>query len=253
MRCLKCIMLLVLAIFLFYGCGSSNKSTEMTRGPEALMAEGDMQFNAGSYNQAIKSYESVIYLHPTSDMHVDAQLKIAECHAKMEDYETQMDILLQLLRENIIPERVPEIYIQIGRFYERAAQFNPGTITTDTTDYKTAIDYYTRAVKYKDSDDNEAKSQAHFRRALVEAKIGNINKAIQDYQLITERYPNNTYVLLAQVKLLNPGDTSEPATDETSLTKYRQQLGLEPQTEEAEPIPEETEEAQPDFIEEEMD
>ena len=56
---------------------------------------------------------------PTSDLHIDAQLLISKTLGAQEKYEEQFDLLLRVLKENIIPERVPIIYTQIAEFYEK--------------------------------------------------------------------------------------------------------------------------------------
>ncbi len=218
-------VLILLSLLLTISCGWGKKEKDITqRSPEEIYQMANQQLKAGKYKEAIESYQTLLNLYPASDLHIDARLQMAEAYGELDEFEEQMDLLLNLLKENIIPGRVPEIYIQIGRFYERAAEFNPNTVTSDTVDYKKAIDYYKQAINYKDSDDKAAKAEALFRRALVEAKIGRIEKAIAHYQMLTERYPQETHALLAQIKLMNPEDTSEPKTDADSLEQYRSRL-----------------------------
>ncbi|HGY54626.1 MAG TPA: tetratricopeptide repeat protein [Caldithrix abyssi] len=215
--------------FLIMACGSSKKAQDMEGvTAEDLYAKGSSELTGGKYEEAVKTFNLLLDRFPATDLHIDVQLKLAEAQGKLDNFEEQMDILLRLLRENIIPERVPQIYNQLGKFYERAAQFNPGTVTNDTMDYKKAIEYYNKAYNYKDSDDQNAKAEALYRRAITEAKLGQVNKAIEDYRTVTVKFPDNTFGLLARIKLQNPEDTSELAVDEASLEGYRQQLGLVP-------------------------
>ena len=79
---------------------------------------------------------------PTSDLHIEAQLLIARNLGAMEEYEQQFDLLLRVLKENIIPEKVPIIYAQIAIFYENSARWNPGTVTTDSADFTKAAEFY---------------------------------------------------------------------------------------------------------------
>jgi len=191
---------------------------------EETLTIGNQQLENGQYKDALNTYQSLLINFPTSDLHIDAKLKMAEAYGKLEDYEKQMETLLQLLNENIIPERVPEIYGQIGEFYERFAQYNPGTVSSDTSDYLKAIEYYKKAVSYENSKDRFSKAKAMYRRALVEAKIGRINDAIAHYNFVVRNFPETPYSILAQVKLKDPSDTSELATDEASLQAYQESL-----------------------------
>lgn len=232
MNYLKTILVIGLLFLVFMGC-SSNKEADKDNlvSPEEMYETGNQQFAAGEYTEAIKSYESLLTNYPTSDLHIDTQLKIASVHGKLENFEQQMSILSRLLKENIIPDKVPQIFLQIGKFYYRAAGFNPGTATTDTSDYLKAISYYKKALDYQDSKDNNAKAEATYRRALTEAKIGQTDQAKTDYGIVIDYFPSTTYSLLATIKLTDVTNTSELATDEISLEKYRQQLGMEPMPE----------------------
>lgn len=215
-----------IAIFLLLlACGShKNLTMEEKRSPEELIQAGDMLYEQGNYKQAIDTYNRLLLFYPTSDLDIDAKLKIARCYGKMEKYEKQMDVLLQLLKENLIPERVPEIYIQIGEYYEQAARFNPEGTKGDSVDYQTAISYYTKAYNYEDSNDEVAKSEALYRKALVEAKIGKTDDAAQTYQMIANTFPESPFAVLAQIKLMNPKDTSELSTISDSLAVYKKRL-----------------------------
>lgn len=236
MRFLRLFPVLLLTVILIAACGSGNKSNNANiKSPEEILDEGDAHFNAGEYQLAMQTYESLLALHPTSDLHVDTQLRMAETYGKMDKFEEQMALLKRILEENIIPSYVPQIYIQIGKFYERAATFNPGVITSDTTDLKTAIRYYERASRYEDSDDVNAKAESVYRHGLVAAKIGNITDATLYYETAANQYPNTTFGVLAKVKLQDPQNTSELPVDEESMKKYYDQVGSIPQTEETTP------------------
>ncbi len=244
MRFLKLFPILIITAILIAGCGSGNKSRDTNvQSPEELLAQGDAQFNAGQYQEAMQTYESLIVLHPTSDLHVDTQLRMAETYGQMDEFEEQMALLKRILEENIIPGYVPQIYIQIGKFYERAAKFNPGVVTSDSTDLKTAIGYYERANRYEDSEDMNAKAESVYRLGLVKAKMGHMSDATLYYETVANQYSSTPFGVLAKVKLQDPTDTSELPMDEASMDKYYDQTGSTPQSEEAKPVqpPEEEE------------
>ncbi len=192
---------------------------------EAVIEQGDALYEQGKYEEALKMYKSMLIDFPTSDLHIDAQLRIADTYGKLDKYEDQMDVLLRLLRENIIPDRVPEVYCQIGEFYEKAALFNPGMVSSDTADYNTALDYYKKAIEYTDSEDQLSKSKAQYRSALVNAKLGRIQKAIDEYNLVISKYPNSPYATLAKMKLKSPDNTAELSLSEEAMKSYAEILG----------------------------
>ncbi len=235
MNYLKISLIISILLLIILACSSKKEADkEMLMSDAELYDLGNQRLAAGNYSEAIKTYENLLVNFPTSDLHIDSQLKIAAAYGLSEDYEEQMNIISRVIKENIIPGRVPQIYVQIGKFYEQAAGFNPGTVTSDTSDYEKAIKYYKYAVFYKDSKKDEAKAEAAYRKALVEAKIGKMQDAETDYRFTTQYFASSPYATLAKIKLKNINDTSELAMDETSMESYLQQLGeVEmPQTEE---------------------
>ncbi len=221
-------ILILVTLFLIISCGGPAKQeNDYTQFSDAdMMALADKKFEQGDYKSALEFYNRLLLDFPTSDLHIDAQLKMAEAYGRMDRFEDQMDLLLRLVRENIIPNEIPRIYIQFGKFYERSATFNPGIVTNDSMDYRKALDYYKLATKYEDSNDKEAKAEATYRRGLVEAKIGDINAAIAQYQMVPSLYPDSPFSVLAQMKLKNPEDVSELAVSDSALAVYRGELGL---------------------------
>ena len=221
------IILTMLSFLIIFGCSSNKGAQDGDRITDReLMDVGDQQFNSGQYQEAINSYKLLLSDYPTSDLHIDTQLKIAATYSKLEDYDSQMDALISLLKENIIPEQVPQIYTQIGMFYEDAAHFNPNTVTSDTADFQKALDYYKKAFVYKDSDDTNSKAHAAYRRALVEAKMGNISDATSQYKIVSVYFPQSDYAVLANLKLVDPTDLSELSSHVDSIAVYRESLNM---------------------------
>ena len=158
---------------------------------------------------------------PTSDLHIDAQLLISKTLGAQEKYEDQFDLLLRILKENIIPEKVPTIYMQIGEFYENSAKWNPGTVTLDSVDYSNAASYYKKAVFYPNSNDRDTKANALYRMALMHAKLNDIEIASKSYQELITTFPESPYSTLARTKLTDPTNTDElplPASTATIAT-----------------------------------
>ncbi len=217
----------LILIILLFACGGTKKEIDYSQLTDAeLLQLANSRYENGEYEKALADYERLLLDFPTSNLHIEAQLKMSDIHGKMENFEEQMNTLHRLVKENIIPEYIPRIYVQIGKFYEQAAQFNPGNITSDSVDYRKAIDYYRRALNYPDSDDAQAKAHSIYRRALVEAKIGQIEQAISNYRMVTNMYPASEFSILAQMKLKDPNNTTELMTTDSALTVYREQLGL---------------------------
>ena len=214
------IILLVLSAY--FGCGGSKEELVMeNETPESLLLKSEQAFNKGNYDESQKLAQLLLDHFPTSDLHIEAQLLISKTYGAKEEYEEQFDHLLRVLKENIIPEKVPSIYAQIGEFYENSARWNPGTVTTDSADYSKAADFYRKAVFYPNSEDEATKAMALYRMALTYAKLKKIETASKAYQEVIATYPISPYSSLARTKLNDPTNTDElplPVGMETELT-----------------------------------
>jgi TolA-binding protein len=212
-------------LFVIYSCSSKNGIVLEDETPESLLQKAELAYESGKPDDAIQISQMILDNFPTSDLHIDAQLLMARSLGAQEKFEDQFDLLLRILKENIIPERVPRIYMQIGQYYEHAARWNPGNITSDTTDLRQAAKYYRRAVFYPNSDDRDTKANALYRAALMHAKIKDYETAKKAYAQVIESYPESPYSGLAKIKLLDPTNTTEiqPQIETTAATREEPQ------------------------------
>ena len=255
----RIIFYLATIIFLIYSCSSREGIVLEDETPESLLQKADLAYQNGKPDESIKLSRLILDNFPTSDLHIDAQLIMAKALGAQEEFEAQFDLLLRILKENIIPEKVPRIYMQIGQYYERSAQWNPGNITSDTTDLRQAAKYYRRAVFYPNSDDRDTKATALYRAALMHAKIKDFETAKKAYAQVIESYPESPYSGLAKIKLLDPTNTAEiqpqAQTAGTQITETQPQV-IEPVISQEEMVsdtlqfdlPMEAEESQPSIL-----
>ena len=222
-------MILSVAIF---GCGGSQEGLVLeNETDDSILAKSASAYEAGNFDQSIELAQLMLNNFPTSDLHIDAQLLMAKSMGGKEKYEEQFDLLLRILKENIIPEKVPLIYMQIGEFYENSARWNPGTVTSDTVDFRKAASFYKKAVFYPDSKDEMTKANALYRMALMYAKTNEIEIASKAYQEIIATYPTSPYSTLARQKLNNPANTEElplPTVTETPAMQAAPEVAGQP-------------------------
>ena len=148
-------------LYLVIACGSSKQEIDLEEETaESILQKSQAAIESKNYDKALLLDSLLLLNFPTSDLHVDAQLNMAEALGGKEEYEQQLDLLLRILQENIIPEKVPLIYAQIAEHYEDAATWNPGTVSNDSIDWAKAATYYRKAVFYPDSDDNDTKAKS---------------------------------------------------------------------------------------------
>jgi tetratricopeptide (TPR) repeat protein len=199
----------ILAAFLFFSCSSKEGLVLEEETPESLLGKAQAAYDNQNYEESMHLAQVLLDNFPTTDLHVNAQLLMAKSLGGKEKFEDQLDLLLRILKENIIPEKVPLIYTQIAEFYEGAAVWNPGNVTNDTTDYIKAARYYRKAVFYPNSNDNATKAKALYRTGLMYAKANDLVKAKQAYGQVIDSFAESPYASLARTKLLDPTNTEE--------------------------------------------
>jgi len=206
---LKIFLYMIFSIALL-GCGGGKDGIVLDdETPETLLQKAQVSYENRNYDESLTYAQFMLDNFPTSDLHIDAQLLISKTLGAQEKFEDQFDLLLRILKENIIPEKVPTIYMQIGEFYENSAKWNPGTVTLDSLDYSNAADYYKKAVFYPNSNDRYTKANALYRMALMYAKLNDIEVASKSYQELITTFPESPYSTLAKTKLADPTNTDE--------------------------------------------
>jgi tetratricopeptide (TPR) repeat protein len=225
-------------IFYLFSCGSGGKKGIKIgdEPPEELLEKAESLYEEGKYDDAIEYCKAMIHKYPISDLHIDAQLTMAKSLGAKEKFEDQFDLLIRLINENKIPEKVPKIFVQIGEFYEHAAVWNPNTLSTDSTDIAKAAQYYRRAVFYPNSDDKSTQAYALYRAALLNAKLKKIDVATRAYEHLIEEYPESPYSTLARIKLSDPTNIEEITleSDEAKPLEKARKKEIKRSTEEAE-------------------
>ena len=225
-------------LYLVISCSSSKQEIDLEdETAESMLQKSNAALESKSYDQALRLDSLLLLNFPTSDLHVDAQLNMAKALWGKEEYEQQLDLLLRILQENIVPEKVPSIYAQIGEHYEDAALWNPNTVTSDSMDWAKAAQYYRKAVFYPDSEDDATKAKSLYRAALLYAKLNQIDVAARAYEQTIAFYPESIYSAMAKIKLRDPRNTEEidPNSDqmagfvEATPVEYEDEVPFEPE------------------------
>jgi outer membrane protein assembly factor BamD (BamD/ComL family) len=221
---MRLFLLLTLTILFLSYCSSNKKEFNLeNETDESIHARAIAAYEAGQYAESFK-YDSLLLIQfPISDLHIEAQLQMAKALGGQERYEDQLDLMLRLLKENIIPEFVPKIYLQLGEFYEHAAMWNPGNITRDSTDWDKAAQYYRKAVYYPNSKDNVVKAAAMYRAGLMYAKLNNFEWATNAYKEVVNAFPESPYSTLAKIKLQDVTNTSDISLETEAARQMEQE------------------------------
>ncbi len=213
--------LILIFLYLVISCGSSKSELDLEEETaETMLQKSNAAIESKNYDEALKLDSLMLLNFPTSDLHIDAQLNMAKALGGKEEYEQQLDLLLRILQENIVPEKVPSIYTQLGEHYEDAALWNPNTETNDSLDWAKAAQYYRKAVFYPDSDDDATKAKSLYRAALLYAKLSQIEVAARAYEQTIAFYPESIYSAMAKIKLRDPSNTEEIDPNSEQLSGF---------------------------------
>ena len=193
-------MFLMLALLLIAACGKKEVRNEVSeeKQPVELLKYGDQFYAEGDYENAFRAYGIIYYNFPTSREYIDAALGLSKCYGAMENYETEFDILFTLLRENLIPSKVPAVYTSIAGFYERSAGISEQITAESGNDYQKAISYLEKAISYPNSEDVQAKSYAQFKIGTLYEKLGDFEKAIGAYENALNNFPGSEWALRSE-------------------------------------------------------
>lgn len=194
---------LLLIILVLVSCSKKTSQVAVTKGSgaEELLAYGDKVYNAGDYESAFLAYGIIYNEYPTSREYIDATIGLSRCYGQLQNHEKEFELIYNLLRENIIPSKVPQVYNAIAEFYENSAGISEQLTGDATQDYKTAIGYYEKAIKYQNSDDEKAKGYAQYKIGELYENLGEFDRALEAYEKTTANYQGVGWDILASEKI----------------------------------------------------
>ncbi len=199
----KCIILFPIIFALIFSCGKKHTTLESMEGmqPVELLNKGNRAYLQGNMEEALQAYGVIYNRYPTSREYIDAVLGMARAYNNMGDFEQGFNLLYHLIRENLVPSRVPEIYNEMAKYYEVSALYGRQSgVSKEEEDYRKAIDYYQKAVDYPNSDDVKAKSYSQFQIGELYTRLGKYQEAGLAYQATIIKYKGTEWARLAQQK-----------------------------------------------------
>ncbi|BCO10196.1 hypothetical protein GF1_25720 [Desulfolithobacter dissulfuricans] len=116
-------LLIILSTTLLAGCADNNLSDmfnffdtgeEEQITPESLAIQGMDEFNRGRYSSALKTFEQIMDRYPFSSQALLAELKAADCHYYMGEYEEAKLLYKEFEERHPTNEAIPYVLFQIG-------------------------------------------------------------------------------------------------------------------------------------------
>jgi len=153
----RIIALILISLFVFSGCAWFKPKEE--KNAQELVSDGMDQFNNGDYKDAIESFEKLKDWYPFSKFVILAELKIADAHYHIKEYDSAVEAYESF--ENLHPrnEAIPYVIFQTGRCYFEQID----TIDRDQTPAKKALDIFTRLKKQFPNDPYATKAEEHIK------------------------------------------------------------------------------------------
>ncbi len=204
----KFLVLGVLVLFLS-GCALFEESSQMNKSAQQLAAEGASAFMNENYKEAVKAYTDLKDWYPFSKYAILAELKIADAHFQLEEYDEAIVAYETFEKMHPRNEAVPYVISQIGMCWFKQID----TVDRDPGPAKNAMDQFTRLMQQ--FPENELAEDAV---AYIETCIDNIaghelyvanfyNKteeyaaALKRYEYIVEFYPGTVQSEIALDKI----------------------------------------------------
>lgn len=192
----KQIVFCLIALFAFSGCAWFQARDDKTA--YELADDGMTAYEAGQYRAAIESFEKLKDWYPFSEYASLAELKIADAHFHLEEYDEA--IFAYEGFETLHPrnEAIPYVVYQIGTSYYRQRD----TIDRDQRAVRQALDTYRRLIQDYPESEYAAKAEGHLKECLKSLaghefyvglfyfKNGKYEPALSRFKTILEEYPD---------------------------------------------------------------
>ena len=206
---MKKYLILGICLFLLSGCSLFEESSQMNKSAQQLAAEGAAAFMNEDYKDAVKAYTDLKDWYPFSKYAILAELKIADAHFHLEEYDEAVVAYEGFEKMHPKNEAVPYVINQIGLCW-----FNQiDTVDRDSAPAENAMTQFQRLLRQYP--DNELAEEAV---ARIEACIDNIaghelyvanhyNKtksykaALKRYEYIVEFFPGTEQSEIALDKI----------------------------------------------------
>ncbi len=186
----------IVSIFFLSGCSYFQSKDERTA-PE-LASEGMDAYKKEKFKKSIEAFEKLKNWYPFSKFAILAELKKADAHYQLKEYEEAIFSYEEF--ENLHPrnEAIPYVIYQIGRSYFDQID----TLDRDQEEAKKAIETFVRLKKQFPKDAYSKKVQAHIKTcqkslARHDLYVGifyfrgkHYPAAISRFKLILNNYPD---------------------------------------------------------------
>jgi outer membrane protein assembly factor BamD len=198
---MKHFIFLVCLVLFASGCALFEDSRRMEKSAEQLAAEGSSAFMREKYKAAVKAYTDLKDWYPFSKYAILAELKIADAHFHLKEYDAAILAYEQFEKMHPRNEAIPYVIYQIGMCW-----FNQmDTVDRDVTPAKNAMAQFIRLMEQFPDDEYARKAQDLINTCIDKIaghelyvakfymKTGQYESALKRFEHIVEFYPGTDH------------------------------------------------------------
>ncbi len=181
------------------GCALFETTYEGGKSAEELVSEGSSAFVAGEYRQAINAYTDLKDWYPFSKYAILAELKIADAHYALKEYEEAIIAYEEFERMHPKNEAIPYVIFRNGMCW-----FNRiDTVDRDNTPAKKSMVQFNRLIERFPQSEHVADAKENIGKCLENLsghelyvadfymKTEQYKAALKRYEALVENYPGS--------------------------------------------------------------
>ena len=185
-------------VLLFFLTGCAWFQPKEEKPAQELAVDGMEAFKKGKYDKAIESFQKIKDWYPFSKYAILAELKIADAHFNLEEYEEAVYAYEEFEKLHPRNEAIPYVIYQIGRCY--FVQID--TIDRDQSSSQKALDTFNRLIKQFPEDPYAALAREHIKKCvkslaghefyvgLFYFKSKHYKAALKRFEAVLNKYPD---------------------------------------------------------------
>jgi outer membrane protein assembly factor BamD len=156
----KILMPLMALTLLIAGCGWFQVKDQLA--PQELAQDGMDQYASGDYRKAIDSFEKLKDYYPFDKLAMLAELKIADAHFKLKEYEEAIVAYEEFANLHPLNEAIPYVIYQTGMSHYNRVD----TIDRDQTNALKALETFNRLTRQYPEDPYAFKANEKAKQCL---------------------------------------------------------------------------------------
>ncbi|GAB4269553.1 MAG: hypothetical protein Kow0029_05610 [Candidatus Rifleibacteriota bacterium] len=175
---------------------------------KASLDLGDMHAEAGNYSQAIDAYRKAVSSGAGQEISLQAYRKMIDLmDGKQKDYEGAAKTIEEMVRKYPDAEGNDEALYRLGRIYEEDLDTLKTQVIDGKVRYRKSVENIEKAIEYYNSvtekyPDADVSADAFLRKGeLYEKELKDYDQARKAYQEFLRRFPNNSQADYIREKL----------------------------------------------------